>query len=326
MAHDISPPSPVDGEAAHSSSARPPSSIEKETRLVRMARDQHGVVSRRQALEVGLSSSTIRRRIRTGVWTRLLRGTYRIGAVETSLEWASAACLVVEGAVLSHTSAAFLHGWSGSTRPSTTHLSVVGRQHRSRTGLVVHRATDLHADEVVFVSGFPVTAAARTLLDIATMLPSRDIERIVAQLLREEEVLSAAQLHAFSRRYSRRAGIRKLRDVLTQEGGPRFTRSEAEVRFLELMRQAELPLPRTNARVGPFELDAVWPRERVVVEIDGYRYHRSRDRFEADRRKDAWLTAHGYRVIRITWRQLTDRPTRSAVQIGRALAEATKTR
>jgi very-short-patch-repair endonuclease len=57
--------------------------------------------------------------------------------------------------------------------------------------------------------------------------------------------------------------------------------------------------------VAGWEVDAVWDRERLVVEVDGYRYHRTRAKFERDRRKDAQLLAVGYRVLRVTWRQLT---------------------
>lgn len=289
MAHDVSTTTSArtaaehDGEAPRRSSARSPSSIEKETRLVRIARDQHGVVSRQQALEVGLSSSTIHRRTECGRWTRLLPGVYRLGIAPSHLEWASAALLAVGDAVLSHSSAARIRGWIDGPRSAPTHLSSSTRQPGMRSGIVVHRVVALSPDE---------------------------------------EALSAAQLDSLLTRYRGYRGVAPLRVVLGQPGGPRFTRSEAEVRFLDLVRSAELPLPRTNLRVGPYELDAAWPRERVAVEIDGYEYHRSRIRFEADRRKDAWLAAKGYQVIRITWRHLTEHAIRTAAQVAQALARA----
>jgi very-short-patch-repair endonuclease len=75
-----------------------------------------------------------------------------------------------------------------------------------------------------------------------------------------------------------------------------------------LITAARLPKPRTNVRVAGWEVDVLWPRERLIVEVDGYAYHGNRAAFERDRRKDAALTAAGYTVIRITWRQLKDEP------------------
>lgn len=296
-----------------------------DTRIARLARDQHGVVTRRQALEAGLGASSIQRRVHVGLWARLHQGVYRVGPIPAPLEWASAACLAGgRDGLISHSSAAYLRGWIAGQPPFPVHLSLPGRRPRARSGLRVHGVRAFGADEVDEVSGFPVTAPQRTLIDLAPLLATRDLERIVAQIRRNDE-LSAAQLDHLVVRYRGRPGARKLREIVQQPGGARFTRSEAEARFLALVRTAELPVPRTNVALGPFELDAVWPRERVVVEVDGFAFHRSRDRFEADRRRDAWLVAQGYRVIRVTWRQLTRHPTRTAVQVGRALEAANRT-
>ncbi len=99
-----------------------------------------------------------------------------------------------------------------------------------------------------------------------------------------------------------------------------FTRSEAERRLKQLCKQAGLPLPRTNARVAGHEVDAYWPAERLIVEVDGYKFHRTRQAFERDRRKDAALTAAGNRVVRITWRRLTTEPFSLSAQFGVLLA------
>ena len=61
---------------------------------------------------------------------------------------------------------------------------------------------------------------------------------------------------------------------------PEFTRSEAERRLKALCKAARLPLPRTNARVAGWEVDAYWPAQRLIVEVDGYRYHRTRRRYD----------------------------------------------
>jgi very-short-patch-repair endonuclease len=102
-----------------------------------------------------------------------------------------------------------------------------------------------------------------------------------------------------------RPGVRKLAAIVGGADEPAFTRSEAERKLVELVRAAGLPPPRTNARIAGLEVDVVWMQQRLVVEVDGWTYHRTRAAFERDRRRDARLLVAGYRVLRITWRQLT---------------------
>ena len=85
---------------------------------------------------------------------------------------------------------------------------------------------------------------------------------------------------------------------------------------------ARLPRPLTNVRVAGWEVDAYWPRERLIVEVDGYAYHGNRAAFERDRRKDAALTAAGYTVIRVTWRQLKHEPLAVVALLARLVAPA----
>lgn len=99
-----------------------------------------------------------------------------------------------------------------------------------------------------------------------------------------------------------------------------LTRSEAESRFLSLVRRGKLPRPEVNVRLKAFEVDFLWRRERVVVEIDGFAYHSSRGAFEQDRQRDAVLAASGLLVVRITWRQLSTEPEAVLVLLAQALA------
>ena len=113
--------------------------------------------------------------------------------------------------------------------------------------------------------------------------------------------------------------MKPLRVVIERESGPAFTRSEAERRLLKLIRNARLPPPRCNVRAAGHEVDFLWPEQKVVVEIDGYAFHRSRTAFETDRRRDADLQVAGYVVLRITWRRLADEPEAVIAQIASAL-------
>ena len=105
-----------------------------------------------------------------------------------------------------------------------------------------------------------------------------------------------------------------------------LTRSEAEDRFLALVRGAGLPTPSANVPVGPYEIDFFWVSEGIAVEVDGYRGHSTRPRFEGDRRKDAWLLARGVKVIRLSWRQIVHEAMGTAVLVGQALALANGSR
>ncbi len=104
-----------------------------------------------------------------------------------------------------------------------------------------------------------------------------------------------------------------LVDELAEPAG--LTESELEERFLKLCGAAGLPRPETAAWLSlpdgsAVKLDFLWRRERVAVECDGYRFHRTRQAFERDRARDAQLAAMGVTTLRFTWRQLTSEPER----------------
>jgi very-short-patch-repair endonuclease len=86
---------------------------------------------------------------------------------------------------------------------------------------------------------------------------------------------------------------------------PSLTRSEAEIAFLQLVRDAGLPAPETNVNVLGHEVDFLWREQKLIVEVDGFAYHSSRQAFERDRRRDARLQA-GFRVIRFTYLQIVN--------------------
>ena len=113
-----------------------------------------------------------------------------------------------------------------------------------------------------------------------------------------------------------------MRALLSRATGPALTRSEAEARFLALVRAAALPEPETNARVGRYEVDFLWRDQGLAVEIDGWQFHSSRKRFEDDRARGAALVAVGLRVLHVTWRQLTDEREAVVARVAQALVSA----
>jgi hypothetical protein len=197
------------------------------------------------------------------------------------------------GACLSHGSAASAWGLS-ATRGDVApwDVTVPGGDRGHRPGIRIHRVRWLVEDERVHMDGLPLTSPARTLIDLASLMSSRDLEQVIARGERSG-LVTRAGLASVLRRHAGRPGIPALRALLHTEHAPMLTRSEAEDRFLELIRKARLPVPGTNVMVGPYEIDFLWRSEGIAVEVDGFRFHASRSSFERDRRRDAELAARG---------------------------------
>lgn len=288
-------------------------------RLARVARRQRGVVHRDQLLGLGLSSSAIKGRVASGRLHRVRPCVYAVGHVALPAGGREMAVQLWRApyGVLSHETAAAI--WGFSAAPATVHVSGPPGGTMSQPGTVVHRVRRLDAQDVRSHDGFRVTSPARTVLDIAATAPARELERAVAEarvlgLVRERD------LRAVLQRYPQRPGSRVLTELLDAEHGPAFTRSDLERELLALVRRAAVRPPRTNARLNGYEVDALWAAERLVVELDSFRFHRSRRAFERDRRKSAELQTAGYRVLQVTWRQLQERPEAVVAQISAALA------
>jgi len=297
-------------------------SRQAEERIAAAAAEQHGVVTHRQLVELGLSPAAIGRRWQSGRMKRMHRGVYLVVSIAPERATEMAAVLVGgPGAVLSHLSALSILRMLRADRPHPLHVSVSGRSRRRRPGICFHRVAPFDDDEFTVMDGIPVTSPGRTLVDVAGMLGSREIE-VAASVAERNGLTTIDELVSLPDRYPRRPGISVLRSLFKDMRGPDFTRSEAERRCLELLRTAGLSRPHTNVPLGPYELDLFWPEEGIAVEIDGRAHHSSLSRFEGDRRKDMWLRAHGIEVIRLSWKQITRDGTATAVQLGQSLALA----
>lgn len=290
--------------------------------IAEFAARQQGVVARAQLVAAGVARHRIEYRVKRGALEALHPGVYRVGPVSGRYQREVAALLAcAPHGVLSHRTAAALWGLLPEDPAEPVHVTVGRGWRRLGAGVRVHRSAVLPRAEVREVAGMRLTSAARTLLDLAHSLDARKLEECVAQAERDG-LADVADLRAVLARHPRHAGSRALRSVMAQAGGPAFTRSEAERRFLELLRRAQLPAPRMNARVRGLEVDASWSTARLVVEIDGRRFHSSPRSFEHDRRRDAILVAAGFRVMRVTWRQLLEEPEAIVARIAQALARA----
>ena len=246
-----------------------------------------------------------------------------------------------EGACLSHRSAARIWGLL-PRRAKEDQLDVLvtrrGLRRRVGGGFRIHHTRSLPDRDRAERFGIPVTSPERTLLDLAAQVcgagskssdwrhvPRRDLERAVATADREGLVeLDSLRARLENRPYQ--AGTALLRRILDLDGGPAFTRSVLEAELLELIRRAAIPIPDTNARVGRFELDMYWRRERVAVEVDGYRYHRGRDQFEGDRARDSDLAAQGILVVRFTAKRIREEPLEVVAELARVLGRRAQER
>lgn len=284
-----------------------------------LAARQHGVVAREQLVRAGVPDHKIEYRLKTGRLQRLYRAVYRVGPVAGAREREMAAVLACgETAVLSHDSAAATWELAPAQGDgAAVHVSVQGGCRAPGRGVRVHRVGPLATDEITRLDGIPITTPARTLLDLAAHANEGALERALARADRAGAVDRESIERLLARR-PRRPGARRLAALLAGTR-PALTRSEAEARFLALIRKARLREPEANVVVRGYEVDLLWRAERLVVEIDGYAFHSSRAAFEADRRRDSALAASGFRVVRVTWAQLSNEPEALLARIAQAL-------
>lgn len=306
-----------------------------------IAARQHGVVSISQLRHAGVTEDAVRRRVRSGRLHRVHRGVYSVGHVRLSREgiWMAAvlACrgcavpgddrfgcrltsrdgwpndrwstaeagslpvLSYWGATLSHRSAAALWGLLPVGTGSVDVSVPSGGGRARRRGIRLHRRPSLLPADVTLRSGIPVTTPARTIADLRRSASGRS------------PLISAREL---------RRAIRQA-EVLGLPIGPAperdRTRSELERDFLRLCRRHRLPAPEVNVRVGRHLVDFLWRERRLVVETDGFRYHRGRSAFEDDRQRDLELRAQGYELLRLSARQVSGEAGRVAEVLRQAL-------
>jgi len=276
-----------------------------------LARRQRGFVTRKQLLALGLGRRAIGHRVAAGRLIREYTGVYAVGHVPVSfIDWAAAAVLACgPGAVLSHGSAASLWGIRKEWRRP---FEVTVPTARRRRGITVHRSHTLTRKDIRTQLGIRVTSPARTLLDYAPTLSERQLTRAVNDL-RIARYLNVADLADLLNRVNGHRSARRLRPFAEEPRGP--TRSGLEDDFLEFTRRYGLPPPLTNTTVLGYEVDAFFPEHRVIVELDGYGYHSSKDSFESDRERDAAALAAGLQTVRITSERMNNTPAREAKRL-----------
>jgi very-short-patch-repair endonuclease len=271
--------------------------------IAQLAAEQWGVVSLHELLQCGVSDDGVERRVKNGHLHRIHRGVYAVGHPSIPLEGRFLAAIKACGptAVLSHFSAAVLWGllqWD-DRHPEVT----VWGTARAHEGIRVHRSKTLDRDHVTRRHGLRVTTPARTILDLAPLLPYNGLRRATRQAL-SLNLTDTRRLARTLDQGERRRGVANLARVLATAAP---TRSELEDAVLDLITAHGLerpdvgkPLRIDGRRVIP---DFRWPAQRLVLEADGAQWHDNPIARQDDAERQALLEATGERVLRVTWKQ-----------------------
>jgi very-short-patch-repair endonuclease len=291
------------------------------------------MISTEQLTAAGVDRGAIAWRVRRGRLHPYHRGVYSVGHARLTPRarlWAAVLACGGPGASLlgMHSAAG---PWELMPMPSGRIDVITLRRSDSKPGIRVHRTKSLHPADIThiyglplttptrtLIDGLPLTTPTRTLIDLADQLTPHRLERVLhrAEILR---ILDVTAIHARLAALPGRRSRTLLHALESLGSGAAMTRSELEERFLALVTKWKLPRPRVNAIIAGHEVDFYWPTHRLIVETDSAATHPTPTAFENDRARDAHLTALGYRVTRLTWRQLTERPHEVAQLLRRLL-------
>lgn len=281
----------------------------RDVRLAQLAGVQFNRVSRTQLLALGVSDRGIDHRLAAGRLVIVEQGVFAVAPVLEHDDWGRwmGATLTAPGSLLSHVSAAAAYGfWSRPRRFETVTRPGSGGPRR-HGGVLAFRSSTLDGEHAE-LRGVPITSAARTVLDLAAHVSTRALARAVRDAVRMQ-LTTVGELADRVGRYPRRRGTRHLAVVLARYTGLPLerARSGAEVRALEVLRDADRPFPRLNVRIAGEEADLSWARQRLIVEIDGGPFHL--DAGEDARKQRCWEGA-GWTVRRLPSDDVYEHPDR----------------
>lgn len=272
-----------------------------------LAGRQHGLVTRRNLLDLGFGPRSIEHRIKGGRLHVVTRGVYAVGwpGLTPKRRWMAAVLACGEGAALSRRSAAGLWG-IGTGRDALVDVSVRHRTRRRRPGIRIHNRPSLPVRDITAVDGIPLTTPARTLVDLATELSPVALERAVNEA-DKRDLIDPEELRAALVDFAGEPGVRALRALLDRQTF-RLSDSDLEIFFRPIAAAAGLPPPLSKQWVNGFEVDFHWPDLDLVVETDGLRYHRTPSAQARDRLRDQTHVAEGLTVLRFTHYQVRYEP------------------
>lgn len=286
-----------------------------EERVLRRMKCQHGVITRAQALAAGMTRHKIDHCVRTGGWVREARGVYRHAAVpSTPLSRLLAACMAHDG-LASHRSAAALHGIEGF-KLDRVELTVPRGKRPSMAGVTIHQSSQLRLAKPTERQGVPCTGRARTVVDLASVVNGKRLDRVIDAVLRDG-LLRPSDLYGVLAAHARkgRQGCRQLHSALDDRlGDDPIPLSEWSRMVEDLLTDCGLPRPRLEYRICGLDgallaqVDLAYPAHRVAIELDSVRYHLNRESFVSDPRRRNGLTVAGWKVLTFTWDDYINHP------------------
>jgi very-short-patch-repair endonuclease len=276
---------------------------------------------------LGLSETAVQQRVVSGGLHRVRYGAYAVGHPGLTRKGELMAAVLACGpdAVLSHRSAADLWGIREG-RGREIDVTAPNRRGRSPSGIAAHRSGSLLPADRTALHRIPCTTVARTLLDLAGVVPPWELRYALAEA-EVQRLLDRPSLRELLRRSDRRRGVARLRLILEElDPKTRWTRSEMERRFLRMCRRAHLPTPEVNVLVdvagGRVRPDFLWRAARLIVEADSRRFHDTDSAFLKDRKQELRLQLAGWRVSRCTWAQIEHEPRHLSEAVSGLLALA----
>jgi len=296
---------------------------ELHARLVELATRQHGVVSHEQLDGIGFKPGAIKRMVAAKRLIPKHRGVYAVGHGKLSRLGSLIAAVLAcgEDAVLSHRSAAWLWALRPDNR-TRVDVTVPRPGQHQRKGIHVHTSQPFDPKDITQIDGIPVTSLARTLLDLAEVVPVDHLAKCIEEAERKR-VYNQKAVEDLIQRSPGRRGLKPLTAILADAVlvDP-ATRKEFERRFQKFLREYRLPRPKRNTLVEGYEVDNVWLKDKLIAELDGFDSHGTRRAFEEDRVRDEKLKLAEYDVIRVTWRRLHTDPEDLANTLRRLLKKS----
>ena len=291
-----------------------------------IADGQRGLVTLDQLLALGLSRDAVERRAKAGRLTRVYQGVYAVGraALGHRARWKAATLACGQRALLSHLFAGAL--WTLRPVPvGEPHVVVPGNGRRGHAGICMHRMRNMDPADRSVVDGIPVTSLELTCLHLASMLSIRSLGRAVVKAARRPE-FNLEQAVALGDRSTGRPGVARFRAAVARDLTAELrSLSELELRFIEVLRHHRIQLPEINHDTEELMVDAIWHDQRVIVELDGYEFHKLPRDLRNDNARTRKLVLAGYRVIRFVWDDVVGNPGGVAAAVS-ALLSAGATR
>lgn len=294
--------------------------------VIAYAKRHGGVIASKEALHLGMPSSTLARRVEDGIFVRLSKGILALPGTSTRPDVMMRAAGRLLGAIVSHQSAARVHGMEPVPKMEQPTVTVPHRGTYTFPGVTVHQSTDLLSEHILTIKSLRVTNPPRTVLDLAKVLGEKRLARVVDSSLAGGivEFDALADLYLALTRQGKK-GMRRMGQILAERAdGKRIPETVLETKLFSLLVEVGIRPPERQFHAPWLEpvggrVDFAYIDERILIEADSRRWHGLYDAFDIDRRRDIAAQLAGWIVLRITWKMITEEPEFVVDSVRRAL-------